>query len=117
NVAPDAAVRVKCTEFEPECDLVDTTVTVFAATELSTVHAGPNVVPLSKPSQKTAAAGQPALPSPDDATPDPLPLPAPPPSPLPPASFTDIIVLPLEPPDPPAITPLPFPPDELLLTP
>ncbi len=118
NVAPAAAARVKCTEFEPECDLVDTTVTVFAATELSTVHAGPNVVPLSKPSQNTAAAGQPALPSPDDAPPAALPLAALPPSPLPPASFTDIIIVPpLEPPDPPSMTPLPFPPDELLLMP
>src|SRR5208283_2358421 len=113
NVAPDAAVKVMCTEFEPECDLVDTTVTVFAATELSTVHADPNVVPLSKPSQNTAAAGQLAPPSPEDARPDPLPLSAPPRSPLlPPASFVDIIIPPLEPLDPAAMTPLPFPPDE-----
>jgi hypothetical protein len=117
NVVQIGAVKVMCTEFEPECDLVDTTVTVFAATVLSTVHADPSVVPLSKPSQNTAAAGHPAPPSPEDASPNPPPLSAPPPSPLPPASSIDIIIAPLEPLDPPVMTPLPFPPDELLLAP
>ena len=117
NVVPTAPVKVKCTEFEPECVLFDTTVTVFAATLLSTVHAAANVVPLSKPSQNTAATGQLEPPSPEDATPDPLPLSARPPSLLPPASSIDLVVPLLEPLDPMVRTPLLAPPDELLLAP
>jgi hypothetical protein len=115
NVVPAAGVKVKCTEFEPEWDLVDTMLTVFAATELSIVHADPSVVPLSKPSQKTAAAGQPAPPSPEAASPEPPALSAAPPSPFAPASC--IVIPPLDPLDPPVMTPPPFPPDELLLAP
>jgi hypothetical protein len=95
------------TEFEPECALVDTTVTVFALTEVSTVHAAPSIVPLSNPSQNVAPAGH-APPSPEVA-PDPLP-PSSPPPPLP-LSFM-LITAPLE--LDPLATPLPVPPEELL---
>jgi hypothetical protein len=90
-------------------------VTVFAATELSIVHADPSVVPLSKPSQNTAAGGQPAPPPPEAASLDPPALSAAPPSPVAPAS--SIVIPPLEPLDPPAMPPPPFPPDELRLAP
>jgi hypothetical protein len=117
NVVQTASVKVKCTEFEPECDFVDTTLTVFAVTVLSIVHAEPNVVPFSKPSQNTAAAGQPTPPSPEGGTSDPFPLSDPPPSPLVPASSVDIVMPPLEPLDPTMATPPPVSPDELLPTP
>ncbi|MGD0679188.1 MAG: hypothetical protein ABSC94_27635 [Polyangiaceae bacterium] len=58
-----------CTEFVPECALSVTTVTVLAATELSTVQFESSVVLPSNPSQKMAVAGQFAEPP----SPEPLP--------------------------------------------
>src|ERR1017187_6401832 len=106
NVAQLAVVNVMCTEFVPLCAFVLslTTVTVLAATELSTVQPAPSIALLSNPSQNTAPAGQAPPPSPEPPLPLPdplsaLPLPLPPsvvppldPDPLPPP----LLLLPLE---------------------
>src|ERR1700690_4530865 len=67
NVAQLAVVNVMCTEFVPLCAFVLslTTVTVLAATELSTVQPAPSIALLSNPSQNTAPAGQAPPPSPE----------------------------------------------------